>query len=150
MEPPSWYAILLPSGDIFGSKIPDNASTSGRKPSAVAITRREPSKNSSVGRTNAQTGLSEVVAWAAFLTSSLRSPPATGADHRSHFVPDDDSRGSWKITSRPSGLKVGARYHHPSAADPSPTSMRVLRPLVMSSTTRSPKSKSLPAPTSPE
>src|SRR5215210_921580 len=119
MESPSWYAILLPSGDILGSKIPDNAATSGRKPSGVAITRRVPPKKSSCGRTNAQMGPSEVVAWAAFLTSSVRLPPVTGTDHRSHFVPDDDSRGRWKITSRPSGLKVGARYHHPSAADPS-------------------------------
>src|SRR4029453_12204906 len=122
------YAILLPSGDILGSKIPSEASTSGRKPSGVAITRRVPSKNSSFGRTNAQIGPSEVVAWAAFLTSSVGLPPVTGTDHRSHFVRRSGPRGSWKITLRPSGLKVGARYHQPDSGDcdPTPRSMCVL------------------------
>src|SRR5215212_9102015 len=146
MEGPSWYAILLPSGDILGSKIPFNASTSGRKPPGVAITRRVPSKNSFFGRTNAQMGPSDVVAWAAFLTSSVGLPPVRGTDHRSHFVMPSGPRGSWKITFRPSGLKVAAMYHQPDSGDPSPRSMRVLRPLTMSSTTRSPKGPASPDP----
>src|SRR5215213_3822224 len=138
MESPSAYAILLPSGDILGSKIPTDASTSGRRPSGVASTRRVPSKNSAFGRTNAQMGLSEVAAWAAFLTSSLGLPPLTGTDHRSHLVMPSGPWGSWKMTFRPSGLKVGARYHQPDSGDSAPRSIRTLRPLFVSSTTRSP------------
>src|SRR5215207_4193985 len=90
----------------------------------------------------------DVVAWAAFLTCSVSLPPVTGADHRSHFVWRSGPRGSWKITFRPSELKVGARYHQPDSGDcdVSPRSMRVLRPLIISSTTRSPKGPASPEP----
>src|SRR4030095_1559443 len=93
-------------------------------------------------------GASEVVAWAAFLTSSVGLPPVTGTDHRSHFVRRSGPRGSWKITFRPSGLKVGARYHQPDSGDcyVSPRSMGVLPPLITSSTTRSPKGPASPDP----
>src|SRR3972149_4918622 len=86
MEPPSPYAILLPSGDILGSKIPDVASTSVRKPSGSASTRLGAEE---------QRGL------------------APGHGHRPQVPPDAERRGSGPLEDDVPAVRTEGRSEVP-------------------------------------